>query len=566
MKNFLLSLFSVFAFAGLFGQNTPGSQVVTTTVCGNCTFINGNLTPLTNSGIAASPCGAVASSDAFYTFTAPAPTIAGDKIGIKVTLQSATFDGVIQIINSANENVACVNAVSGLGNEDLVHYLPTASTGQTFHVRIHSATGAIGAGTFQLCTKQIPELFLRPQFVITNSAGNPYQLYDIINREFFNNPGPVQKTGWLLIDQATQTQHYAEVNSALTTIVLNQIPGLCYNRQYMVFCRVQIGGIWCGYGEGKLIQMAEFPITSVVPVTGGVTQCGGTFDIYQSQLLATFIAPGQIFEWEFTTDNGQTVVTCQGAPGSSIILLDACGGLQYNKIYSIRIRAQVCGVWGPFISTNCFIFTTPVPYTQLRPDYCPSTVGAGSNIIATYVANATQYAFKVFPIACNDPFFTPTGPAQTIIHNSNIFPLSLMSITPGQCYGVEVKPYIGNQEGEFGQTCKITITGGGLPNPNGLAPEPDLKSMETGLHDTELFLLYPNPNNGTFDILLDTANGEEKVNFEVYDLSGKQILSEQRANGGRSVYSLQADVPTGLYLIRVQSGDYVHTERFAVTK
>jgi len=485
---------------------------------------------------------------------------------VKFELSGLAFNGVLQVLNNAATiSYGCSNAATGTGNEDLTLMFDNSLVGQTMHVRVYSASGAIGSGAFQLCARQIPELKLRPQFIVTNNAGNYYQLYDQINREFFNNPGPVQKTGWLLIDQTTQTQHYAEVNGISTIITLNQIPGLCYDRIYMVFCRVQIGGIWCGYGVGRPIRMAEYPITSVIPVTGGVTQCGGTFDIYQSQLLATFVAPGQIFQWEFTTDNGQTVIICQGAPGSSIMVLDSCNGLQYNKIYSIRIRVQICGVWGPFISTNCFILTSTIPYTQLRPDYCPALVGAGSNIIANYVANATQYAFKVFPIDCNDPLMQPTGIAQTVIHNSNIFPLNLISVSPGQCYGVQVKPFIGNQEGEFGATCKITITGP-IANPNGMAAEPDLKSMETGLHQDELFMLYPNPNNGTFEILLDTAREDEQILFEVFDLSGKRVMSEQRTNAGRMVYTMQADLQAGMYLMRVQSGDYVHVERFAVSK
>jgi hypothetical protein len=184
MRRFLLGLSAFFSLS-VMAQNTPGSQNITLGTCTSCTFINGNLTPLTNSGIPF--CSGSGSNDAFYTFTMPTAMQAGHTIGIKVTLQGLAFDGVIQILNNSNVSVACKNAVAGTVDEDLVHYFPNGTTG-TFHVRVHSASGSIGAGTFQLCVRQIPELFLRPQFVVTNNAGQPYQLGNQMQRVFLTNP------------------------------------------------------------------------------------------------------------------------------------------------------------------------------------------------------------------------------------------------------------------------------------------------------------------------------------------------------------------------------------------
>ncbi|WP_264559869.1 zinc-dependent metalloprotease [Flavobacterium sp. N2270] len=80
---------------------------------------------------------------------------------------------------------------------------------------------------------------------------------------------------------------------------------------------------------------------------------------------------------------------------------------------------------------------------------------------------------------------------------------------------------------------------------------PVLASESFGI---EGFSLYPNPNNGTFNIQFNsTSSSEIKVN--VHDLRGRQIYNKSFQNNGLFNESLQLNnVQSGIYLVTVQDG------------
>jgi len=70
----------------------------------------------------------------------------------------------------------------------------------------------------------------------------------------------------------------------------------------------------------------------------------------------------------------------------------------------------------------------------------------------------------------------------------------------------------------------------------------------------EGFSLYPNPNNGTFNIqFTSTSSNEVKVN--VHDMRGREIYNKSFQNSGLFNESLQLNnVQSGVYLVTVQDG------------
>ena len=70
----------------------------------------------------------------------------------------------------------------------------------------------------------------------------------------------------------------------------------------------------------------------------------------------------------------------------------------------------------------------------------------------------------------------------------------------------------------------------------------------------EGFSLYPNPNNGTFNIqFTSTSSNEVKVN--VHDMRGREIYNKSFQNNGLFNESLQLNnVQSGIYLVTVQDG------------
>ncbi len=78
------------------------------------------------------------------------------------------------------------------------------------------------------------------------------------------------------------------------------------------------------------------------------------------------------------------------------------------------------------------------------------------------------------------------------------------------------------------------------------------------------FALYPNPNNGTFNIqFASTSSSEIKVN--VHDMRGREIFNKAYQNNGLFNESLQLNnVQSGIYLVTVQDGARKEVKKIVV--
>ncbi|MEZ4853091.1 reprolysin-like metallopeptidase [Flavobacterium sp.] len=81
--------------------------------------------------------------------------------------------------------------------------------------------------------------------------------------------------------------------------------------------------------------------------------------------------------------------------------------------------------------------------------------------------------------------------------------------------------------------------------------------------ETNDFVIYPNPNNGVFNIKL-TANTND-VSINVHDLRGRLILSKNlKASGLVSEQISLADAQTGIYLVTIEDGSRKITKKVVV--
>lgn len=71
----------------------------------------------------------------------------------------------------------------------------------------------------------------------------------------------------------------------------------------------------------------------------------------------------------------------------------------------------------------------------------------------------------------------------------------------------------------------------------------------------ENFSLYPNPNDGTFNVKFN-SNTSNDIKIAVYDMRGREIFNRAYQNTGVFEQNLQLDnVQSGIYLVNVQDGD-----------
>lgn len=78
------------------------------------------------------------------------------------------------------------------------------------------------------------------------------------------------------------------------------------------------------------------------------------------------------------------------------------------------------------------------------------------------------------------------------------------------------------------------------------------------------FTLYPNPNNGNFTVSFSSATAND-INIAVYDMRGRQILSNNYANTGTFSGDINLQgIQSGIYLVSVQDGNRKEVKKIVV--
>lgn len=78
------------------------------------------------------------------------------------------------------------------------------------------------------------------------------------------------------------------------------------------------------------------------------------------------------------------------------------------------------------------------------------------------------------------------------------------------------------------------------------------------LNSSPKFSVYPNPSNNILNIVSGNQNG---LSYQIFDILGKQVLTETLATVGQSAIDV-SNWNNGLYIIRISIGDQTETKRF----
>ena len=79
--------------------------------------------------------------------------------------------------------------------------------------------------------------------------------------------------------------------------------------------------------------------------------------------------------------------------------------------------------------------------------------------------------------------------------------------------------------------------------------------LSTNSNQINDLVIYPNPNNGNFNIQF-TSNSGNDIKVNVHDIRGREIFAQSYANNGLFNESLHLDnVQSGMYLVTVLDGD-----------
>jgi hypothetical protein len=546
---FLLGMFTV-----VVAQENPGSATplvlqdyLSNLQTGTCTTESGNLGSI---GSGEASCTGLADDDTWIVFTA-------ETHGVRMAVNSTDANLVLELLDAGLTSLTCTNAVPGVGEEVL--FYTDLVPGDTYYLRMHSVGGT--GGSYTLCAAYLPAPKVRDGWwpVFTPDVGLAgYRINQTIKRTFY---GPlesqIQSSIWEFTDINSGEVFLHTVTGSNSQINLNDVGSLCFDRTYDVRIQLLLDGEWCGYGEVRQIYTEELPTTELDTGFAGLTYA------LNGEIKARFVGVAQELEWRLTTDNGLTSFTHNGG-SSSWLYFDEVECIRHNKIYTVEVRAQYCGIWGPWSDPDFFI-TTPIPYTELEPPYCGQEYFQASILEADFLPVVDQYAWQFAPIEPGDPTMTPIGPA--IVAYSEQTPLlSLLGLglQPGGHYRVAVKPMLGyfdtcddQQEGDYGFFCEISMF-----DPNALMPEPvqapELSMIEIGPTGPSLSV-YPNPvSQGILNIQVPAGVYTGEVIFQLIGISGqvvfeKSVVKVEDADFVQFV--LPSSLPTGQYIGLWQQAD-----------
>ncbi|MBK8949243.1 MAG: lamin tail domain-containing protein [Flavobacteriales bacterium] len=247
---------------------------------------------------------------------------------------------------------------------------------------------------------------------------------------------------------------------------------------------------------------------------------------------------------------------------SSIVTLP----LPTNRLLNVRIRSRVNGTDAEFGPACRFRIPSPAvtcPTTKLMDNpnnanfSCGVTreFGTSDKVHCYPVAGASHYRFR----------FEADGGGfvrQITITSTNlVLNWATLPLQDGVTYAVTVQASLDNAATfcPAGDVCEVTI--GALM---------EFRSSSSSLSAPSTFAVFPNPNEGSaFAVRFSDLGATTSAVLEVIDGQGRLVSSRGLAVvAGRvdQTIAFEQQLPTGLYLVRLTTGDRVLTERLVVRR
>jgi hypothetical protein len=335
-------------------------------------------------------------------------------------------------------------------------------------------------------------------------------------------------------------------NDGLRLMKPSWVSIVSYGTIYNVDCRVKVNGTWGPFGAVCQVTTPAPPTTMLNP-----TYCGTTVSSMNTSIQATSITGATDYQFRF--NDGSNTYTKIRSGGVAAVNLSTVGGLAPATTYTVDVRAKINGTWGSY-GTTCQL-TTPSNSgtTQLSAAYCNTAQNANNLIYCTTVSGADKYQFK----------FTEQGNPTNVlveIENSNkmkpIWLTGLQNVT----YDVIVRARIGGVWTSYGTSCTVLISG--APMRPIIMAHRDMES-ENEINEVAKarLLVYPNPNNGKFQLQLD------ELPTSMYTVTIHNALGQMIYNKQHNEQTIPLDlkgVEQGFYFLRATVGEQQSVVKVAV--
>jgi hypothetical protein len=300
-----------------------------------------------------------------------------------------------------------------------------------------------------------------------------------------------------------------------------------------------------------LNDCSNISVTTVITTTCIATtqltsaSCNSTLTVLNSsvRLYCNPVGGATNYEWQFTdVSTGLVVFTRQrGFQWTDFYLTGYFPNIQYNKTYSVKVRAYVGGTWGSF--GNACTVTTPATVllpTKLTDVYCGttlSTLTSSTKIYCDQVLGATNYEWQITDVNTGTIVLTKQRGAQwTDFFIKGYFPTIKYNYT----YSIKVRAYVNGVWGAFGNACNITTPATSarlaFSNNDNLEIENDI-----------IISTYPNPTSEILNVDFNII--PENSYIQIYNMIGEVVLTKQFHELSNLINTSQ--LTTGLYIVKI---------------
>jgi hypothetical protein len=282
-----------------------------------------------------------------------------------------------------------------------------------------------------------------------------------------------------------------------------------------------------------------------IPAVTNISYRGAFVDIRWEAISE--ILPAGSYEIRVCQANNPSVCI-PGNPRTSVTTSLTLSGsdLVMGVEYAIEVRSRCSnGLVSEYSEPFRFVYNN-VPVSVCPPPANVSVVGnANRNVTIEWssVQGATQYRLEYWPI--NNP-----GATQTRDVNSPNTSLTL-TLAAGQTYNYRVYSICGGQLSAPSRIREFTVAAAA--------------TRAAGAASSSLYVVYPNPNNGQFWILLE-ADAAEEAQLVITDLAGRAVYrgTLDVAPGQNEFFIEPGNLTPGVYMVTVTLGGRSETARVAV--
>uniref|UniRef100_UPI004049C135 T9SS type A sorting domain-containing protein n=1 Tax=Flavobacterium sp. TaxID=239 RepID=UPI004049C135 len=311
-----------------------------------------------------------------------------------------------------------------------------------------------------------------------------------------------------------------EVERPDSRVTMSMFGLLSANTSYAVSVAVKINDMWSDYGTTCLVQT---PAAIILPTLRS-DYCDATLSSINTNFYATITFGATAYRFKTMINGEEVVVERDESRG----YLSMFAGVVVGQTYAVQVASYLNGAWSAY-GAPCDLSTLNViPTTELRSQYCNSTVAAiNSNFYAKVRVGATAYKFKT----------TINGEEVEVVRtDSRCFMSAFSGAETNQTYNIQVAVQFNGVWGEYGNSCALTV---GTPSAITKAIQPEFSVKA-----------YPNPFKDSVTISMK-ENQEETTWIILYDMMGKQLQSISTKS---AVITIGESLPTGVYQIHIQNG------------